>query len=139
MANQFTKAEEEGREKPKGTNQFVKGTRKEHDQATKDRIRAEVAAHFLEKALKNKTADLGTKVAAAKALLPYGKSTFASIEQTNHEEPASEEDIKAQLHALLANPGTRAQIQAMLGGVPTAVEGDVQSQQTLPGDNKQAA
>jgi hypothetical protein len=139
MANQFTKAEEEGREKPKGTNQFVKGTRKEHDQATKDRIRAEVAAHFLEKALKDKTADLGTKVAAAKALLPYGKSTFASIEQTNHEEPASEEDIKAQLHSLLANPGTRAQIQAMLAGTPMQVESDVQPQQSQCSNEVKAA
>lgn len=122
MANQFTKADEEGRERPKGTNQFLKGTRKAHDQATKDKIRAEVAATFLEKALRDKKADLGTKVAAAKALLPYGKSTFASIEQTNHEEPVSEADIMAQLSTLLANPGTKAQLQAMLAGSPTLVD-----------------
>ena len=133
MANQFTKARSEGKEVPKASNQFLKGTREEHSQETKDRIRAEVAAGFLEKALKNKKADLGTKVAAAKALLPYGKSTYSSIEQTNHEEPASEQEIMVQLHALLPvllkDPGTRAQIQAMLTGTPTSVSDTNEAQQ----------
>jgi hypothetical protein len=134
MANQFTKAEEEGREKPKGANHFTKGTRKEHDQATKDKIRAEVAAHFLEKALKNKKADLNTKVTAAKALLPYGKSTYASVQETISEAPVNEEETIAKLTHLLsanpallrqlidADPGLKASLKSVVSGSPAVVD-----------------
>ena len=134
MANQFTKAEAEGREKPKAANQFVKGSRTEHDQATKDKIRAEVAAQHLEKVIKTKKADAGLKVAAAKALLPYGKSTYASIEERQAEEPVNEAETLAKLtHLFAANPailkplleadpGLRAALKAMLDGQPALVE-----------------
>jgi hypothetical protein len=133
MANQFTKAEAEGKEKPKAENQFTKGSRTEHDQATRDKIRAEVAAGFLERALKNKKADLGTKVAAAKALLPYGKSTYASVQETISEKPVDEAETVAKLANLLAanpallkplldlDPGLRASLKSVLDGVPTVV------------------
>jgi hypothetical protein len=139
MANQFTKAEEEGREKPPGANQFTTGKREGHSQATKDRMRAEKAAELLEKEVDGEMELNDGRRAAAKILMEYGKPKLSAIEQTIHEEPATETEIMAQLHSLLANPGTRAQIQAMLAGSPTAVTEDVQSQQTLSGDNKQAA
>ena len=121
MANQYTKAAEAGEDKPKGANQFTTGKRQKLDQATKDRIRAEKAAARLERVLDDPNATIDQKTAAAKALLPYGKSTYASIEQSINEEPTSEAEILSQLHSLLANPGTRAQIQAMLAGTPQVV------------------
>jgi hypothetical protein len=127
--NQFTKAEEEGKPKPPGANQFTKGTRDKHDQATKDRIRAEVAAQYLEEVLTDKEVDHGTKVAASKALLPYGKSTYASIEQRQLDENAgkTEEEIIAELRTLfLAKPELLARLN--LAWKPGTV--DVQEQQS---------
>jgi hypothetical protein len=103
MSNQYIKAEEDGRDKPAGANQFTTGKRKGHDQATKDKIRAEVAAGFLEQVLDNQDADNSTKVAAAKALLPYGKSTYSSIEerQISEWDQKSPEDIRDMVRALI--------------------------------------
>jgi hypothetical protein len=134
MANQFTKAQAEGKEKPKAENQFTKGTREIHDQATKDKIRAEVAAQHLEKVVRAKKGDPSLKVAAAKALLPYGKSTYASVQETISEMPVDEADTVAKLaHLLAANPallrplleldpGLRASLKSVLDGVPTVVD-----------------
>jgi hypothetical protein len=124
MANQYTKAEEEGREKPKGANQFTTGKRSGHDQATKDRMRAEKAAELLEKEVDGEVELPEGRRAAAKILMEYGKPKLSAVEQTIHEEPASETEIMAQLHTLLADPGTRAQIQAMLNGSPSPVESE---------------
>lgn len=111
--NQFTKAAEEGKPKPAAANQFTKGTRDKHDQATKDRIRAEVAAQYLENVIADDQADHGTKVAASKALLPYGKSTFASIEQRqiDENEGKTEEQVLEELRTLfLAKPELLARL-----------------------------
>lgn len=111
--NQFTKAEEEGKPKPQSANQFTKGTRDKHDQATRDRIRAEVAAQYLENVIADDQADHGTKVAASKALLPYGKSTYSSIEQRqiDENEGKTEEQVLEELRALfLAKPELLARL-----------------------------
>ena len=122
MANQFTKAEAEGKPKPKGTNQFIKGTREEHDPETRDKIRAEFAAQKLEAHLNGETRLDQIDVAAAKALLPYGKSTLSSVEQTNKEDLPSEADLVGQLAPLIAaNPGLKAQLRALLDGSPQPV------------------
>ena len=105
MANQYTKAEEEGREKPKGTNQFIKGTRDAHSEATKDKMRAERAAIVLEEIMGEKEASRQERIAAAKALLPFGKASLSSVTQTITEEAKTEEEILGDLRALLAaNP-----------------------------------
>lgn len=105
MANQYTKAEEEGREKPKGTNQFIKGTRDSHSEATKDKMRAERAAIVLEEIMGKREASRQERIAAAKALLPFGKASLSSVTQTITEEAKTEEEILGDLRTLLAaNP-----------------------------------
>lgn len=126
MANQFTKAKEEGREPPKGKNAFTEGKREKMDPLQKAKIRAAFAADQLDQFMQGKLELSQTQVSAAKILMDKGMPSLQSIEQVNIEEPKSEEEIKAQLHALLpalmADPGTRAQIRAMLDGVPSAVD-----------------
>lgn len=108
-------------------NQFTKGTRKKHDEATKDRIRAEALARRVYKYAKatgervNKYRMEPAQVAAAKVLIERGKPALQAIEQKTTEEPVTEEQLMAQLRALLADPGARAQIQAMLNGSPAPV------------------
>jgi hypothetical protein len=80
LPNQYTKAEAEGREKPKGANHFTTGKREKHDQATIDKIRAERAAQVAEDILDDPESSRDQKLTAAKVLLPYGKSTLQSIE-----------------------------------------------------------
>lgn len=121
MANQFTKAADEGKDKPKGANQFTKGSRVEHDETTRAKIRAAFAADKLEDYLKGKCTLEASHVAAAKALMDKGMPSLQAVEQTNVQEPATEAEIMAQLRALLADPGTRAQLQAMLTASPAPV------------------
>ena len=105
-SNQWTKAKE------------VQGKVNERD---RDRVRAEVLADRLEKHVNGKVDLSPTQVQAAKILIDKGKPSLQAIEQTNSEEPPTEQEIMAQLHSLLANPGTRAQLQAMLDGAPKLV------------------
>jgi hypothetical protein len=130
MPNQYTKAEEEGKTKPKGANQFTTGKREKLDEATRDKIRAERAAQVAEQIMNDPESSKDQKLAACKVLLPYGKSTLQSIESRVTQTPPSEDEIQAQLHALLANPGVRAQIEAMLKGAPILVDGVGEAQQT---------
>ena len=134
MPNQYTKAKEEGKELPKGSNQFTTGKREKLDQETRDKLRAEKAAAKLERVLDDKNATIEQITAAAKALLPYGKSTYASIEERRMEEPVNEAETLAQLaHLIVANPailkpimdadpGVRAALQAVILGSPVPVE-----------------
>jgi hypothetical protein len=128
MANQYTKAEDEGKPKPKAANQFTTGKRKRMDDATKDKIRAEILAkrmYRFAKAKGKKAIELDmspAQVAAAKILIERGKPALQSVEQVIHQEPQSEEELKAQLRSLLADPGARAQLKAMLEGHPTEVD-----------------
>jgi hypothetical protein len=128
MANQFTKAEAEGREKPKGQNAFTVGKREKMDPLQKAKIRAAFAADKLEAYMKGEIELSQAQVSAAKILMDKGMPSLQSIEQTTIEEPATEQEIMAQLRSLLASPGTRAQIKAMLGGVPEGVDAVVETQ-----------
>ena len=113
-------------------NQFTKGTRKTHDDSTKDRIRAEALARRLYKFAKAKGDSIGkhrmdaAQVAAAKVLIERGKPALQAIEQKIVEEPLTEtqliEKIEAQLHSLVENPGLKARLRALLDGSPTVVE-----------------
>jgi vacuolar-type H+-ATPase subunit E/Vma4 len=115
MANQFSR---------RGPPDRIK---KNHDEASKDKMRAEKLAQRLYKYASSKGerakkyAMEATQVQAAKVLIDRGKPVLQAIEQKIVDELPSETEIMAQLHALLANPGTRAQIQAMLAGSPKPV------------------
>lgn len=108
MANQFTRAEEQGLDKPKGANQFTTGKRTGHDQATKDRMRAEKAADLLEQELEGTVELPEGRRAAAKILMEYGKPKLAAITQTTVSEfdSMSEDELYGMVSALItSNPG----------------------------------
>lgn len=119
MANQFTKAAETGEPKPAGANQFTKRTRTQHDEATKDKIRAEVLAVRLFKYAKAKGKTAAklhmdpAQVAAAKVLIERGKPALQSIEQTqvSQFESMSEDELLDLVNALItSNPGLIAKL-----------------------------
>jgi hypothetical protein len=105
VANQYTKAEAEGREKPQGANQFTTGKRDKHDQATIDKIRAERAAQVAEEIMNDPEATRQDRLAAAKVLLPFGKSTLQSIEsrEVNAFEDMGEDEMKSMVRALITS------------------------------------
>lgn len=125
--NQFTKAKK------------IQGQANERD---KDRIRAEMLAQRLFKFAKSKGKQAqkyrmdAAQVQAAKVLIERGKPALQAIEQVVHDEPPTEAEIMAQLHSLLANPGTRAQIQAMLAGSPKPVMDTESSSESVVGQQQ---
>jgi hypothetical protein len=121
MANQYTKAEESGAPKPKGANQFTTGKREKHDQATIDKIRAERAAQVAEQIMNDPEASRQDRLAAAKVLLPFGKSTLQSIEsrQVNEWEEMSEEEMLGMVRALITS---RPELIAALNLQPKPVQ-----------------
>jgi hypothetical protein len=123
MANQYTKAEEEGREKPKGANQFTTGKREKHDQATIDKIRAERAAQVAEEIMNDPESSRQDRLAAAKVLLPFGKSTLQSIESrtVNEWEEMSEDEMLEMVRALITS---RPELIAALNLQPKPVQVD---------------
>ena len=107
MANQFTVAAAEGREIPPGANQFTTGSVEKHEGITKDRMRAEKAAHKLERHIDGELVLTSEQIAACKALIPYGKPMLSSVE--SHEgDPLQDltvEEMKDMVSALiLAHP-----------------------------------
>ena len=119
--NQFLKAEERGEPKPRSQNQFTTGKREMHSDATKDKMRAERAAQVLEDILGEQEASRQEKIAAAKALLPFGKASLSSVMQTNIEQPQSEDEIRAALRALIsANPEVARELNIGLRPVDSA-------------------
>ena len=106
-------------------NQFTKGTRTKHDDATKDKIRAEMLSKRLEKYAKARGKGIlkhhmePAQVAAAKVLIERGKPALQSIEQVtiNPLDSMSEEQLREQVRALITSfpwlldefrPGPRA-------------------------------
>lgn len=116
MANQFSR---------RGPPDRIK---KKHDEASKDRMRAEKLAQRLYKyaaAKGEKVRKLHmepSQVQAAKVLIERGKPALQAVAQTIIEAPKTEEEIQAQLRSLLADPGLRAQLKAMLEGSPQPVD-----------------
>jgi len=95
---------------------------------------------FLERVVEGQEgAELPERIAASKSLLPYGKASLSSIQQTVKEEPANEAEIMASLaHLLSANSGAlrqlvesdptlRATLQSVIQGGPVAVNAPQQS------------
>lgn len=133
--NQFTTAEAEGREKPAGANQFTTGKRDKHDQATIDKIRAEKAAQVTEEIMDDSESSKAEKLAAAKLLLPFGKSTLQSVEsrEVNDFENMSEDEMLGLVNALItSNPGLIQKLGIGLRPVEAApVDGNDSQQGTL--------
>jgi hypothetical protein len=123
-------------------NQFTKGTRTKHDDATKDKIRAEMLSKRLEKFAKARGKQIAkhhmepAQVAAAKVLIERGKPALQAIthEAKDPYEGMSDEEIRGQAKAHITarvslvcelldeDPAFRASIQAHLSGKPVAVE-----------------
>lgn len=113
--NQFTKAEEEGRERPKAENHFTTGKRSKQDEATKDRIRAELLAQRLHAFVTGTKDEHGrnvelspAQVSAAKVLIDKGKPSLQAVEQqqVNEWDKMDEEEVLEMVKALItANPG----------------------------------
>jgi hypothetical protein len=132
MANQFT------------SGGGSKGPKKEHDQATKDKIRAELLAKRMYKfaRAKGKSADKyrmdSAQVAAAKVLIDKGKPSLQAIEQTevNQWDRMSEDEMLSMVNALItSNPGL---IQKLGIGL-RPVEAPQQTDIPAPSDTKDAA
>jgi len=137
-------------------NQFTKGTRTQHDESTKDKIRAELLSQRLFKFAKakgksaQKQAMSQAQVAAAKVVIERGKPALQSVEATVNEVQRTEEEIQASLAHLVssnpsvlkqlvdADPGLRAAIQSMLTGAPSVVEPQ-QTQRSNEDDSKSQA
>lgn len=148
--NQFTRAEETGTDKPKGANQFTTGKREKLDPATIDKLRADKAAKALERILEDQESTKEQITAAAKALLPYGKSTYASIIEQQLETPVDEGETAAQLAHIIASnpailaplvqadPGVRAALQAILSGQPVPVDRGETATNAVQHDQKAA-
>lgn len=116
MPNQFTKAEEEGRDKPEGSNQFTTGKRTKHDEETKDKMRAAKAAAKLESILDDPEASKGDVIAAGKELMRYGKITADRKTEADGDalENRPEEELIAMVRALItARPALIAALNLM--------------------------
>lgn len=108
MANQFTKAEEEGRDKPEGQNAYTQGKRDRMDSAQKAKIRAAFAADKLESYMKGEITLDSSQVSAAKILMDKGMPSLQSVEskELNEWDNMSEEEMVAMVSALItSNPG----------------------------------
>ena len=123
-------------------NQFTKGTRKHHDEATKDKIRAELLSKRLEKYAKARGKQIAkhhmepAQVAAAKVLIERGKPSLQAITQqtVNPLDTMGEEEIRNMVRALItAHPWLLREFQP--GVTPSKTDGaEPQSAQdsTLP-------
>ena len=112
-------------------NQFTKGTRTQHDESTKDRIRAELLSKRLEKYAKARGKQIAkhhmepAQVAAAKVLIERGKPALQSIEQTilSPTDQMSEDEIVEYVNALItSNPGLIQKLGIGLRPVETSPE-----------------
>ena len=118
-------------------NQFTKGTRKKHDEQTKDKIRAEQLANRMFKFAKakgEKRAKLDmtqAQVAAARVLIERGKPALQAIEQTtvNPLDQAGDEEVRNMVRALITShpwllkefaPGVQAQSDSDPACAPAA-------------------
>ncbi len=98
-------------------NQFTRrgpGRKTEHDEATKDKIRAELIAQRLYRFAKakgksaEKQAMSQAQVAAAKVIVDKGKPSLQAIEQTqvNEYDKMTEQEMEDHVRALItSNPG----------------------------------
>ena len=106
MPNQFTKAEDEGLEKPPGANQFTKGTRLEHPEDVRAKIKTSNIIARLEKITEESDNEQAI-IAASKTLLDKALPSLSSVEQTvvNDVDSMDEDTLFAMLKGIvMANP-----------------------------------
>jgi hypothetical protein len=103
VPNQYTKAEEEGREKPEGQNAYTTGKRDRMDPAQKAKIRAAFAADKLEMYMKGEIDLTPAQVSAAKILMDKGMPSLQSVEQreVSEFEKMSEDEMRSMVQALI--------------------------------------
>lgn len=96
---------------PKGANQFTTGKRTGHDQATKDRMRAEKAAELLEADMMGETELPDSRRASAKILMEYGKPKLATVEQVtvNELDSMNQDELESMVRALITADPTLLQ------------------------------
>ena len=106
--NQFTKAREAGLPVPGAQNQFTTGKRTRHDEGTKDKMRSERALKFLDKTVKGKGSkdekpSFADRIAAAKAMIPFGKPLLSAVEQSQADpwDGITEDQMIEQAKALI--------------------------------------
>ena len=115
MPNQFTKAEQEGREKPEARNQYSEptGITKPH----KDKIRAEMLSQRLEQFIAGEVELSPAQVSAAKILIDKGKPSLQAVQQS-HEDPwadKSEQELMDSVRALISShPALLAQFRSLV-------------------------
>lgn len=140
MANQFTKAEEEGLPKPASQNAYTTGKRDKMDPQQKAKIRAAFAADKLEAYMKGEIELTPAQVSAAKVLMDKGMPSLQSVESIdkNEWESMSEEEMRGMVKALITSnpwlldefkPGVKPVDQ--LSEDPNTVVDEQQTQRTI--------
>lgn len=114
-SNQFTKADELGKERPEGQNAYTAGTgakaRDRNDPLTKARLRASLAAAKLEAHINGECEIDAVTVSACKALMDKGMPSLASVENTtvNEFETMSQDELESMVRALITADPTLLQ------------------------------
>lgn len=124
-------------------NQFTKGTRTEHDEVTKDRIRAEMLSHRYYKfamARPEKATKMGItkeQVASAKMLIDKGKPSLQSVEQSTADpfDSMSVEMMVEQCRALILS---HPEIIAALNLIPAPIAVDPEAEQPVQASGNSA-
>lgn len=116
-------------------NQFTTGKREGHDQATKDKTRAELLMNRLEKCASGEVELTSVQVAAAKVVLDKVKPSLQAVSQSQEDPWAekSEEELLEQVKALITSrPELLAGVKHLLepvrqvGSEPESVVGEQQ-------------
>jgi hypothetical protein len=108
MSNQFTKAQEQGLEPgdeayPEGTNQFIKGTREEHPEDVRKRIKVSNILSALERIIDSEASEDSSIIAASRVMLDKALPSLSAVEQTNHDGDANNpEQVEAKLRMLIS-------------------------------------
>lgn len=118
MPNQFSKAREMGidpgdEQYPDGANQFTKGTRTEHAEDVRAKIKASNIVARLEKIVEESENESAV-IAAGKILLDKKVSNLSSVDQTIRDETEEMDytSLKAKVMAIItANPALLPDIQ----------------------------
>ena len=108
-SNQFLAAQEQGLEPgdenyPKGTNQFIKGTREEMPEEVRKRINVAKIVNKLQTIIDDESTESVHVLAASKILLDKSLSSLSSVDQTVRDERELDDPqaVEARLRMLIA-------------------------------------
>lgn len=138
--NQFTKADAEGLERPESSNQFIAGTRKEHPEEVREKIRMSHLVQILDDIASDPKVKPADRAAAAKVLLDKSLASLTSLDMSvrDDREATSPEMLKAKLAALVEKCGP-ALLSEILGerarqlAQSPVIEGELVEDQTAQG------